>query len=172
MRFSIQCIKFKRDNPLGHLSKCMKLLEMSEFMERLRSLPSHSTHSSRTELRMFIWKLHLHRGWHTFSTGCQWKPSVNFPRSWVEFSFILLWGQHGGSGSKVPVTNAPCSSLQGDSGGPLVCEQPGGQWTLFGLTSWGSVCFSKVLGPGVYSNVSYFVKWIKREIYIQTFLLN
>uniref|UniRef100_A0A8C0W874 Atrial natriuretic peptide-converting enzyme n=1 Tax=Castor canadensis TaxID=51338 RepID=A0A8C0W874_CASCN len=61
-------------------------------------------------------------------------------------------------------------SCMGDSGGPLVCEQPGGQWTLFGLTSWGSVCFSKVLGPGVYSNVSYFVKWIERQIYTQTFL--
>ncbi|XP_069868404.1 atrial natriuretic peptide-converting enzyme isoform X1 [Dipodomys merriami] len=61
-------------------------------------------------------------------------------------------------------------SCMGDSGGPLVCEQPGGQWTLFGLTSWGSVCFSKVLGPGVYSNVSYFVEWIERQIYIHTFL--
>ncbi|XP_078302268.1 atrial natriuretic peptide-converting enzyme isoform X1 [Panthera onca] len=63
-------------------------------------------------------------------------------------------------------------SCMGDSGGPLVCEWPGGQWTLFGLTSWGSVCFSKVLGPGVYSNVSYFVEWIERQIYIHTFLLN
>uniref|UniRef100_A0A8C5P5Q8 Corin, serine peptidase n=1 Tax=Jaculus jaculus TaxID=51337 RepID=A0A8C5P5Q8_JACJA len=61
-------------------------------------------------------------------------------------------------------------SCMGDSGGPLVCERPGGQWTLFGLTSWGSVCFSKVLGPGVYSNVSYFVQWIERQMYIQTFL--
>ncbi|XP_045139991.1 atrial natriuretic peptide-converting enzyme [Echinops telfairi] len=63
-------------------------------------------------------------------------------------------------------------SCMGDSGGPLVCERPGGQWTLFGLTSWGSVCFSKVLGPGVYSNVSYFVEWIERQIYTHTFLLN
>ncbi|KAH0520203.1 Atrial natriuretic peptide-converting enzyme [Microtus ochrogaster] len=61
-------------------------------------------------------------------------------------------------------------SCMGDSGGPLVCERPGGQWTLFGLTSWGSVCFSKVLGPGVYSNVSYFVEWIERQMYIKTFL--
>uniref|UniRef100_A0A7M4ET47 Corin, serine peptidase n=1 Tax=Crocodylus porosus TaxID=8502 RepID=A0A7M4ET47_CROPO len=63
-------------------------------------------------------------------------------------------------------------SCMGDSGGPLVCEQPAGRWTLFGLTSWGSVCFSKVLGPGVYSNVSHFVEWIERQIYIHTFLLN
>ncbi|KAB0368366.1 hypothetical protein FD755_020132 [Muntiacus reevesi] len=63
-------------------------------------------------------------------------------------------------------------ACMGDSGGPLVCEKSGGQWTLFGLTSWGSVCFSKVLGPGVYSNVTYFVKWIERQIYIHTFLLH
>uniref|UniRef100_A0A663LZJ6 Corin, serine peptidase n=1 Tax=Athene cunicularia TaxID=194338 RepID=A0A663LZJ6_ATHCN len=62
-------------------------------------------------------------------------------------------------------------SCMGDSGGPLVCEQPAGRWTLFGLTSWGSVCFSKVLGPGVYSNVSHFIEWIERQIYIHTFLL-
>ncbi|XP_018098620.1 atrial natriuretic peptide-converting enzyme [Xenopus laevis] len=61
-------------------------------------------------------------------------------------------------------------SCMGDSGGPLVCEQPGGKWTLYGLTSWGSVCFSKVLGPGVYSNVSHFVEWIERQIYIHSFL--
>uniref|UniRef100_A0A8C5MLP8 Corin, serine peptidase n=1 Tax=Leptobrachium leishanense TaxID=445787 RepID=A0A8C5MLP8_9ANUR len=63
-------------------------------------------------------------------------------------------------------------SCMGDSGGPLVCEQEGGKWTLFGLTSWGSVCFSKVVGPGVYSNVSHFVDWIERQIYIHTFLMN
>ncbi|XP_021249519.1 atrial natriuretic peptide-converting enzyme isoform X1 [Numida meleagris] len=63
-------------------------------------------------------------------------------------------------------------SCMGDSGGPLVCEQPAGRWTLFGLTSWGSVCFSKVLGPGVYSNVSHFIEWIEKQIYIHTFLMN
>ncbi|GCC31930.1 hypothetical protein chiPu_0010390 [Chiloscyllium punctatum] len=61
-------------------------------------------------------------------------------------------------------------SCMGDSGGPLVCEQPGKRWTLFGLTSWGSVCFTKLIGPGVYSNVTHFVEWIERQIYIHTFL--
>nr|XP_061810753.1 atrial natriuretic peptide-converting enzyme-like [Nerophis lumbriciformis] len=62
-------------------------------------------------------------------------------------------------------------SCMGDSGGPLVCEEsPGGHWTLFGLTSWGSVCFSKVLGPGVYSNVSHFTPWIRRQIFMRTYL--
>ncbi|KAM7366674.1 hypothetical protein PAMP_016089 [Pampus punctatissimus] len=35
-------------------------------------------------------------------------------------------------------------SCMGDSGGPLVCEEDSSHWTLFGLTSWGSVCFSKL----------------------------
>ncbi|XP_041121840.1 atrial natriuretic peptide-converting enzyme-like [Polyodon spathula] len=62
-------------------------------------------------------------------------------------------------------------SCMGDSGGPLVCEESAGRWTLYGLTSWGSVCFSQVLGPGVYSNVTHFVEWIERQIYLHTFLL-
>ncbi|KAI1883578.1 hypothetical protein AGOR_G00233020 [Albula goreensis] len=62
-------------------------------------------------------------------------------------------------------------SCMGDSGGPLVCQEPDGRWSLYGLTSWGSVCFSKVLGPGVYSNVTHFVEWIERQIYLHTFLL-
>nr|XP_015200674.1 PREDICTED: atrial natriuretic peptide-converting enzyme [Lepisosteus oculatus] len=63
-------------------------------------------------------------------------------------------------------------SCMGDSGGPLVCQEPDGRWSLYGLTSWGSVCFSKVLGPGVYSNVTHFVEWIERQIYLHTFFLN
>ncbi|KAL0970524.1 hypothetical protein UPYG_G00243230 [Umbra pygmaea] len=64
-------------------------------------------------------------------------------------------------------------SCMGDSGGPLVCEDTsGGGWTLYGLTSWGSVCFSKVLGPGVYANVTHFTPWVHRQIYLHTFQLH
>lgn len=62
-------------------------------------------------------------------------------------------------------------SCMGDSGGPLVCEEDDGRWSLYGLTSWGSVCFSKVLGPGVYANVTHFTEWIERQIYLHTFNL-
>ncbi|XP_039508194.1 atrial natriuretic peptide-converting enzyme isoform X2 [Pimephales promelas] len=62
-------------------------------------------------------------------------------------------------------------SCMGDSGGPLVCEEDDGRWSLYGLTSWGSVCFSKVLGPGVYANVTHFTQWIERQIYLRTFSL-
>ncbi|KAL7858913.1 hypothetical protein SRHO_G00140600 [Serrasalmus rhombeus] len=63
-------------------------------------------------------------------------------------------------------------SCMGDSGGPLVCEDSDGRWSLYGLTSWGSVCFSKVLGPGVYANVTHFTEWIQRQIYLHTFHLD
>ncbi|XP_056589313.1 atrial natriuretic peptide-converting enzyme isoform X1 [Triplophysa dalaica] len=62
-------------------------------------------------------------------------------------------------------------SCMGDSGGPLVCEEDDGRWFLYGLTSWGSVCFSKVLGPGVYANITHFTEWIERQIYLRTFHL-
>ncbi|XP_030629085.1 atrial natriuretic peptide-converting enzyme isoform X2 [Chanos chanos] len=62
-------------------------------------------------------------------------------------------------------------SCMGDSGGPLVCREGDGRWSLYGLTSWGSVCFSKVLGPGVYANVTHFTEWIERQIYLRTFNL-
>ncbi|XP_062899264.1 atrial natriuretic peptide-converting enzyme isoform X3 [Mobula hypostoma] len=61
-------------------------------------------------------------------------------------------------------------TCQGDSGGPLVCEQPGKSWTLFGLTSLGRHCSGTIHHPGLYSNVTHFVEWIERQIYIHTFL--
>ncbi|XP_059845127.1 atrial natriuretic peptide-converting enzyme isoform X2 [Hypanus sabinus] len=61
-------------------------------------------------------------------------------------------------------------ACEGDSGGPLVCEQPGKRWTLFGLTALGHHCSAIIHHPGVYSNVTHFVEWIERQIYINTFL--
>ncbi|XP_072920810.1 atrial natriuretic peptide-converting enzyme isoform X2 [Hemitrygon akajei] len=61
-------------------------------------------------------------------------------------------------------------ACKGDSGGSLVCEQPGKRWTLFGLTSLGRHCSEIIHHPGIYSNVTHFVEWIERQIYINTFL--
>lgn len=150
------------------MTKCpfhRKKKEYSPFPSHLYCLKDHL---------LFIWKFCLCRGKRVPFTHWQWDLCWNFSGHWLSwvwlyFTLRIAWTHEG---SEIPVTNIHCSSLQGDSGGPLVCEKPGGQWTLFGLTSWGSVCFSKVLGPGVYSNVTYFVKWIERQIYIHTFLLN
>ncbi|XP_026848307.1 trypsin I-P1 isoform X1 [Drosophila persimilis] len=46
-------------------------------------------------------------------------------------------------------------ACQGDSGGPLICD---GQ--LAGIISWGVGCADPGF-PGVYTNVSYFVDWIR-----------
>ncbi|NXS09866.1 OVCH2 protein, partial [Neodrepanis coruscans] len=56
-------------------------------------------------------------------------------------------------------------SCTGDSGGPLVCpsEDDSGFYTLHGITSWGLGHGSKIY-PGVYTNVGFFVDWIKKNV--------
>ncbi|KAK0135516.1 Coagulation factor XII [Merluccius polli] len=50
-------------------------------------------------------------------------------------------------------------SCQGDSGGPLICKQNQAEF-IYGLVSWGDQCGRKNK-PGVYTQVSYFLDWIK-----------
>lgn len=53
----------------------------------------------------------------------------------------------------------PSDACQGDSGGPLVCEA-GGQWTVYGATSWGYDCASAVY-PGIWARVAEQLEWIQ-----------
>uniref|UniRef100_A0A8C6E5R9 Serine protease 48 n=1 Tax=Moschus moschiferus TaxID=68415 RepID=A0A8C6E5R9_MOSMO len=48
-------------------------------------------------------------------------------------------------------------TCQGDSAGPLACHIDG-IWILIGLSSWGTGCGLSF--PGVYTNVTYYQKWI------------
>nr|XP_025124027.1 serine protease 48 [Bubalus bubalis] len=52
-------------------------------------------------------------------------------------------------------------TCQGDSGGPLACHIDG-IWILIGLSSWGTGC--GISFPGVYTNVTYYQKWIMSVI--------
>ncbi|XP_057581998.1 serine protease 48 [Hippopotamus amphibius kiboko] len=52
-------------------------------------------------------------------------------------------------------------TCQGDSGGPLSCHIDG-IWIQIGLSSWGIGCGDSF--PGVYTNVTYYQKWIMSVI--------
>nr|XP_009666944.1 PREDICTED: hyaluronan-binding protein 2 isoform X3 [Struthio camelus australis] len=53
-------------------------------------------------------------------------------------------------------------SCQGDSGGPLTCVE-NGSYYVYGIVSWGEQCGLKNK-PGVYTQVTTFLSWIKSKI--------
>jgi secreted trypsin-like serine protease len=58
--------------------------------------------------------------------------------------------------------NTTADACQGDSGGPLICNI-NGLGMVIGITSWGEGCGQKD-SPGVYTNVSAYIKWINEQI--------
>ncbi len=55
--------------------------------------------------------------------------------------------------------------MQGDSGGPLFCHVPStsdSDWTLIGVTSWGSEDCD-ITYPSVNTRISYYRQWIHQQ---------
>lgn len=77
------------------------------------------------------------------------------------YSFKALWWE-GNILVLVPILNVCAFSHQGDSGGPLTCVE-NGSYYVYGLVSWGDGCGLKNK-PGVYTQVTTFLSWIKSKI--------
>jgi len=77
------------------------------------------------------------------------KCKIEYPLNIAESN--LCAGEHGKD------------SCQGDSGGPLVCYNADGSAYLGGIVSWGIGC-GGWYHPGVYTEVSYFIDWIKTHM--------
>nr|XP_012293927.1 LOW QUALITY PROTEIN: serine protease 45 [Aotus nancymaae] len=65
-------------------------------------------------------------------------------------------------GDMICATNYGENLCSGDSGGPLACEVEGG-WILAGVLSWEKAC-AKAQNPGVYTRVTKYTKWIKKQM--------
>lgn len=55
-------------------------------------------------------------------------------------------------------------SCRGDSGGPLMASI-NGRWYVYGIVSHGPAKCGTPNLPGVYTNVSYYVRWIYRKVF-------
>jgi len=110
-------------------------------------------------------------GWGTLSSGGG-TPSVLQEAQVTVISNDACWQEYGYSQSQID-SSMLCAqgrnsagqitdACQGDSGGPLVCNS-GGDWALYGATSWGRGCAGADY-PGVWARVHTELEWIDSEL--------
>jgi len=86
------------------------------------------------------------------NTACY--QQYSYTSSQIDSSMLCAQGRN----SNGAITDA----CQGDSGGPLVCNR-GGQWAIYGATSWGNGCAGANY-PGVWARVHTELDWINNAV--------
>jgi len=110
-------------------------------------------------------------GWGTLSSGGG-TPTVLQEAQVTVISNTACWQDYGYTSSQIDASmlcaqgrtssGQVTDACQGDSGGPLVCNT-GGQWAIYGATSWGRGCAGENY-PGVWAKVHTELAWIDSEL--------
>jgi len=110
-------------------------------------------------------------GWGTLASGGS-RPQVLQEAQVTVISNTDCYEQYSYSSSEIDSSmlcaqgilpnGSIADACQGDSGGPLVCNR-GGQWAVYGATSWGYGCAGAEY-PGVWARVHTVLGWIENEM--------
>lgn len=145
------------------------LLQLDHYSETARRLESYTAEAinlprqgfSAHEERCFVSGWGFQRSGAKRGTTKLMETDVIVMNNWNcgRMLYYLPWDAN----TMICAGGADKDACQGDSGGPLACQDNGKQ-VLSGIVSWGVGCATEGF-PGVYTDVSKYVPWIRMIIY-------
>jgi len=148
----------KYESSGGPLLNDIALIKIPDGKHKLTKFPSLSTMPPTANSKITI------AGWGVVNTETKATASalrkVDLPvlsdntcKSWLGRNFIATttWCAGHKQGGK--------DSCQGDSGGPSFVKEPNGDFTIYGVVSYGIGCAQKY-SPGVYTSIAEYRSWV------------